>query len=78
MSGKTARWMGIGERGEIKPGYFADIVLFDPDTIADNTTLRETARRPAGIEKVFINGQMVVEDGRYLKDKKTGQALRSV
>ena len=78
MSGKTARWMGIGERGEIKPGYFADMVLFNPDTIADNTTIRETDRRPAGIEKVFINGQMVVEDGRYLKDKKTGQALRSV
>jgi len=78
MSGKTARWMGIGERGEIKPGYFADMVLFNPDTIADNTTMRETDRRPAGIEKVFINGEMVVEDGKYLKHKKTGQALRSV
>ena len=78
MSGKTARWMGIGERGEIKPGFFADMVLFNPDTIADNTTIRETDRRPVGIEKVFVNGQMVVEDGRYLKDNKTGQALRSV
>ncbi len=78
MSGKTARWMDIGQRGEIKPGNFADIVIFNPNTIADNTTVRETARRPTGIEKVFINGEMVVEDGKYLKDKKTGQAVRSV
>jgi N-acyl-D-amino-acid deacylase len=77
MSGKTARWMGIAERGEIKPGYFADIVLFNPDTIADNTTVKETARRPTGIEKVFINGELVVEEGSYLKDKKYGRVLRA-
>ena len=77
MSGKTARWMGITERGEIKPGYFADLVLFNPDTIADNTTVKETARRPTGIEKVFINGELVVEEGSYLKDKKYGRVLRA-
>jgi N-acyl-D-amino-acid deacylase len=77
MSGKTARWMGIAERGEIKPGYFADLVLFNPDTIADNTTVKETARRPTGIEKVFINGELVVEKGRYLNDKKYGRVLRA-
>jgi N-acyl-D-amino-acid deacylase len=77
MSGKTARWVGITERGEIKPGYFADLVLFNPDTIADNTTVKETARRPTGIEKVFINGELVVEEGRYLKDKTYGRVLRA-
>ena len=77
MSGKTARWMGIKERGEIKPGYFADLVLFDPGTIADNTTVNETARRPTGIEKVFINGELVVEEGAYLKDRKYGRVLRA-
>jgi N-acyl-D-amino-acid deacylase len=76
MSGKTARWMGITERGEIKPGYFADLVLFNPDTIADNTTAKDTARRPRGIEKVFINGELVVEKGSYLKNKKYGRVLR--
>jgi N-acyl-D-amino-acid deacylase len=60
MSGKTARWMGIAERGEIRSGCFADLVVFDPDTIADNTTVKDTARRPTGIEKVFINGELVV------------------
>jgi len=76
MTGKTARWMGIAQRGEIKPGNFADIVIFDPDTIADNTTVTDTARRPTGIENVVINGEMVVENGKYIKDKKAGQVVR--
>lgn len=76
MTGKTARWMGIPQRGEIKPGNFADIVIFDPDTIADNTTVTDTARRPTGIEHVVINGEMVVDGGKYIKDKKAGQVVR--
>ena len=76
MTGKTARWMGIAQRGEIKPGNFADIVIFDPDTIADNTTVKETAQRPTGIENVVINGEMVVESGKYIKDKKAGQVVK--
>jgi N-acyl-D-amino-acid deacylase len=76
MSGRTAHWMGIAQRGEIIPGNFADIVIFNPDTIADNTTIRETARRPTGIEKVFINGELVVEDGRYIADQKAGRVVR--
>ena len=76
MSGRTARWMGIEQRGEIKPGNFADLVIFNPDTIADNTTARETSRRPAGIDKVFINGEMVVDDGKYLADRKAGRIVR--
>jgi N-acyl-D-amino-acid deacylase len=76
MSGKTAHWMGIAQRGEIKPGHFADIVIFDPDTIADNTTVTDTARRPTGIENVVINGEMVVESGNYIKGKKAGKVVR--
>ena len=76
MTGRTARWMGIAQRGEIQPGNFADIIIFNPDTIADNTTVKETARRPTGIENVFINGEMVVENGNYIKDKKAGRVVR--
>ena len=76
MTGRTAHWMGIAQRGEIQPGNFADIVIFNPDTIADNTTVKETARRPTGIENVFINGEMVVENGNYIKDKKAGRVVR--
>jgi len=76
MTGKTARWMGIAQRGEVKPGNFADIVIFDPAAIADNTTVKDTARRPTGIENVIINGQVVVAGGKYIKNKKPGQVVR--
>ena len=76
MSGRTAQWMGIAERGEIQPGYFADMVIFNPDTIADNTDRRETARKPTGIEKVFINGDLVVDGGAHIRGSKAGRVLR--
>ena len=47
-----------------------------PDTIADNTTVTDTARRPTGIENIVINGEMVVDGGKYIKDKKAGQVVR--
>ena len=76
MSGKTADWFGIRDRGKIKPGLYADLVLFNPNTIADNTTVKDTAKRPTGIEKVMVNGQWVVENGRYVKGTKTGRVVR--
>jgi len=76
MTGATARWMEIADRGEIRPGAYADLVLFDPDTIADNTTKKDTARRPTGIDKVFCNGTLVVEDGEYVPGKKAGRVIR--
>lgn len=77
MSGRTARWIGLAERGEIQSGYFADIVIFNPDTIADNTSRRDTARKPSGIEKVFVNGDMVVDGGSYIRGRRAGRVLRS-
>ena len=76
MTGKTAQWMGIKDRGEIKPGFFADLVLFNPHTISDNTTIKDTAQKPTGIEKVIINGEIAVKDGCYLKGKKPGRVLK--
>jgi len=76
MTGATARWMDIADRGEIRPGAFADLVLFDPDTIADNTTKEDTARRPTGIDKVFCNGTLVVQDGEYVTGRKAGRVIR--
>ncbi|MBW1867691.1 MAG: amidohydrolase family protein [Deltaproteobacteria bacterium] len=76
MTGATARWMDIVDRGEIRPGAYADLVLFEPDTIADNTTKEDTARRPTGIDKVFCNGTLVVEDGEYVAGKKAGRVIR--
>jgi N-acyl-D-amino-acid deacylase len=76
MSGFTARWFGIKHRGEITPGYFADLAIWNPASIADTTTRAHTASRPAGMEHVFINGKQVVDHGAYLKDSKSGHVLR--
>lgn len=76
MTGKSARWVGIKDRGEIKPDNFADITVFNPDTIADNTTLTDTAKNPSGIEYVLLNGELVVKNGKYIKNKKPGIALK--
>lgn len=77
MTGATARWMGIADRGEIRPGAFADLVLFDPKTIADTTTRQNTSSRPQGIHKVFCNGTMVVDQGRYRTGTKPGRVLQA-
>lgn len=76
MSGNSADWFGIAERGKLAAGNYADVVLFDPDTVADNTTVKDTARRPSGIHQVMSNGRWVVENGRYLKGVRPGRVLR--
>jgi N-acyl-D-amino-acid deacylase len=76
MSGKTARWFKIKQRGEITPGYYADLAVWNPDTIADTTTRTNTSSRPAGMEHVFINGHQVVENGAYIKESKSGRVLK--
>lgn len=76
MTGRTARWFGIPQRGEIAPGCFADLAIWNPDTIADTTSRTHTASRPVGMEYVFINGQPVVEHGVYLRGSTQGRVLR--
>lgn len=75
MTGRTAERYGIPDRGTLKPGNHADLVLFNPDTIADNTTRRDSAKKPTGIEKVFINGELTVENGDYIKGRRPGRAV---
>jgi N-acyl-D-amino-acid deacylase len=75
MTGKTAERFGIKERGTIKAGNFADLVLFDPEKIADTTTRKNSASKPLGIEKVFSNGVLVVDNGNYIKGVTPGRAL---
>ncbi len=75
MTGKTADRFGIKERGTIKAGNFADLVLFDPERIADTTTRKNSASKPLGIEKVFSNGVLVVDNGYYIKGVTPGRAV---
>lgn len=51
-------------RGVLKPGYFADIVIFDPNTVQDRATYLDPARFPDGISAVIVNGQIAWQEGR--------------
>lgn len=68
MTGLPAARLGLRDRGTIAPGQRADLVLFNPDTIADRTSLESACRPPTGIETVFVNGQKVFADGRVLSE----------
>ena len=63
MSGKPAAVFGLDGRGEVGVGAHADLVLFDPDEIADTATFEEPARPAAGIRSVYVNGREVWADG---------------
>jgi N-acyl-D-amino-acid deacylase len=63
MTGASAERFGLTARGLVREGMAADIVVFDPKTIADNNTLTETDRTPSGIDAVFLNGVRVATDG---------------
>jgi N-acyl-D-amino-acid deacylase len=55
--------MGIKERGLLKPGYFADVVMFDPATITDHATFEKPAQYATGVSNVWVNGVQVLKGG---------------
>ena len=64
MTGLSAANMGLADRGTIRPGAFADLVLFDPATVADRSTFEDPKALSVGIEKVWVNGVAVWQDGK--------------
>jgi dihydroorotase/N-acyl-D-amino-acid deacylase len=75
MSGATAQRLSIRERGEIKPGYFADIMVFDPNTIIDRATYEQPHQLSVGVMHVLVNGVAVVSDGK-VTGAKPGRIVR--
>ncbi len=65
LSGLPATNLGLDRRGFIKEGMFADLVVFDPATIADRTTFAQPHQYAAGVKHVFVNGQQVLKDGEH-------------
>jgi N-acyl-D-amino-acid deacylase len=75
MTGFPARRLGLADRGEVRPGWAADLVLFDPARIGDRATFAEPHQYAEGITHVFVNGRAVVRDGRITGDS-PGRVLR--
>ncbi|MGQ9514925.1 MAG: N-acyl-D-amino-acid deacylase family protein [Thermoproteota archaeon] len=75
MTSMPAMKLGLKDRGFLRPGFFADLVVFRMDAIKDVASFEEPRRFPEGIEYVFVNGQIVVENGRFLR-RLCGKVLR--
>ncbi|WP_308281438.1 D-aminoacylase [Cellulomonas sp. PS-H5] len=75
LSGTPAERLGLRDRGRVAPGYLADLVAFDPATVADRATFAEPRLTAAGIPWVLLGGEPVVADGERT-DARPGRALR--
>ena len=62
--GLPAENLAIKDRGHLKPGYFADVVVFDPATIADHATYDNPAQMATGVDDVLVNGGFAFKDGK--------------
>ena len=63
LSWLPASNLGLRDRGQLKPGLVADVVLFDPKTIADHSTFEKPMQYATGVRDVFVNGVQVLKDG---------------
>ncbi|MFA6849798.1 MAG: D-aminoacylase [Selenomonadaceae bacterium] len=75
MTGKPAGVFGIKDRGLLKAGFYADLVIFNPDIICDKGTFTNPAQYPEGIAYVFVNGVLTVHNGQYI-GQRNGKVLR--
>ncbi len=65
MTSAPAQRLGLHDRGIIKRGLAADLVVFDPVTVRDMATIEEPTRTPVGIDYVVVNGAIVVDNGKH-------------
>src|SRR5215475_2512617 len=75
MTSAGARRLGICDRGILQEGMFADIAVFNPDTVIDRATFENPNQLSTGVDYVFVNGVAVVKSGKVTGEK-PGVALR--
>ena len=77
MTSLPARRLGLQDRGVLRPGTMADLVIFDPDRVRDTATYENPRSFPEGISYVIVSGQVVKDEGRQT-DALPGRALRKM
>lgn len=75
MSGLSAEILGIQDRGRVAPGYVADLVLFDPTSVHDNSTYEHPTQAATGVEYVMLGGDLAIDRGQ-LQRRDLGRVLR--
>ena len=65
LAALPANNLRIDRRGELKQGFYADVVVFDPDTIQDHATFVEPHQYATGMVHVFVNGEQVLNNGEH-------------
>lgn len=75
-SGLPADILRLSDRGYLKAGYFADVVVFDPKAFRDTATYDKPYQYPAGVKWVFVNGLPEVEDGKHQPEALGGRTLK--
>jgi N-acyl-D-amino-acid deacylase len=75
LTGRPAARLGLPDRGLVRPGYRADLVLFDPGTVAAGATFDRPRTGPTGIPYVLVDGRFVIRDGRRT-DVLAGRSVR--
>jgi N-acyl-D-amino-acid deacylase len=76
MTGSSARQFKLADRGELRPGAFADITVFDPLSVQDAATFEQPSVPARGIRCVLVNGVVAYRDGRA-EPARAGRLLRS-
>jgi len=75
MTSLPAQRLGLKDRGLLREGYWADVVVFDPNRISDKATFASPEQYPEGIDYVIVNGRVVIDQGKHTGER-AGKALR--
>jgi N-acyl-D-amino-acid deacylase len=75
LSSLPATNLGIRQRGFLRPGFYGDVVVFDPAAIQDHATFEKPKQLATGVDDVFVNGVQVLKDGKHT-GAKPGRVVR--
>jgi N-acyl-D-amino-acid deacylase len=76
MTTRPAQILGLRDRGQVRDGLAADLVVFDPATVGETNSFEKPKSYPTGVDYVLVNGVVVIDKGTHT-GAKPGRALRS-